>query len=92
MGNVDSSPPAPPSHHHAGAAHSTSSVYQAANGNGHVQNSVYGAKYGAHNVHQVVDTRGAPIGFDYVDIASALESISKDDMERRFVEIVVSHY
>ena len=78
MGNVDSSPPH--SHHHHGTPHSSiGAPYPAVNGNG-----------SAYNVHQVVDTRGAPIGSDYVDIGSALESISKEDMERRFLEIVVS--
>ena len=46
----------------------------------------------AGTVHQVVDTRGAPIGSDYVDIGSAFEAMSKEDMERRFLEIVVSQY
>lgn len=45
----------------------------------------------AGTVHQVVDTRGAPIGSDYVDIGSTFEAMSKEDMERRFLEIVVSH-
>ncbi len=46
----------------------------------------------AGTVHQVVDTRGAPIGSDYVDIGSAFEAMSKEDMERRFLEIVVSQH
>lgn len=86
MGNVDSTPP-PHSHpHHGGASVSIVPLTAAANGNGHIQNTA------AHSVHQVVDTRGAPIGSDYVDIGSALEAITKEDMERRFLEIVVSQY
>ena len=85
MGNVDSAPSSqggsPHSHHQPG----TVTLVNTANGNGHLQGSVNG-----HSVHQVVDTRGAPIGSDYVDISSALESITKEDMERRFLEIVVS--
>lgn len=80
MGNVDSAPAQGPphSHHHPGSV---------ANGNGHLQSSVYPA---GQSFHQVVDTRGAPVGSDYVEIVSALESITKEDMERRFLEIVVS--
>ena len=80
MGNVDSSPPH--SHHHHGTAHSSIGAPHPAvvNGNGSL----------GYNVHQVVDTRGAPIGSDYVDVGAALESITKEDMERRFLEIVVS--
>lgn len=82
MGNVDSSPPH--SHHHHGQhGHGHANV---ANGNGHIQNSVYAGQ----NVHQVVDTRGAPIGSDYVDVGSALEAISREEMEQRFLQIVVS--
>lgn len=85
MGNVDSAPSSQTPHAHPHLAHGD--IYLA-NGNGHSQNSVYSG--GSVHVHQVVDTRGAPIGSDYVDVGAALEAITKEDMERRFLEIVVS--
>ena len=105
MGNTDSTPAtaagAPHAHSHRG--HPASVHHHHVNGgsiNGHIavqttgnsnSNGSSSAVYaGPHTVHQVVDTRGAPIGSDYVDIGSAFEAMSKEDMERRFLEIVVS--
>lgn len=94
MGNTDSTAAAPHAHSHHGHLHTNGS-----NINGHIavqtrpinsnSNGSSSAIY-AGTVHQVVDTRGAPIGSDYVDIGSAFEAMSKEDMERRFLEIVVS--
>lgn len=104
MGNTDSTPAtAPHAHSHHGHPASVQH-HHATNGgssiNGHIavqttansnSNGSSSAVYaGSHTVHQVVDTRGAPIGSDYVDICSAFEAMSKEDMEKRFLEIVVS--
>ena len=102
MGNTDSAPTstaaAPHAHSHHGHGHLPPHT-NGGNMNGHIaiqtkpnsnSNGNSSAVY-AGTVHQVVDTRGAPIGSDYVDIGSAFEAMSKEDMERRFLEIVVSH-